>query len=70
MFTSDIPVVRQFLSGDTEGPIGMSEEKDAVKTTSTSGMTAEQTAELERDAGAPDDTEELASTGRRKKASA
>ena len=31
MFTSDIPVVRQFLSGDTEGPIGMSEEKDSVK---------------------------------------
>src|SRR5688572_14247045 len=31
MFTSDIPVVRQFLAGDTEGPIGMSEEKDSVK---------------------------------------
>ena len=31
MFSSDIPVVRQFLSGDTEGPIGMSEEKDSVK---------------------------------------
>jgi phospholipid/cholesterol/gamma-HCH transport system ATP-binding protein len=29
MFESDIPVVRQFLAGDTEGPIGMAEEKDA-----------------------------------------
>ena len=26
MFESEIPVVRQFLSGDTDGPIGMSEE--------------------------------------------
>ena len=32
MFSSRIPVVRQFLAGDTEGPIGMSEEKDAAKT--------------------------------------
>ncbi len=31
MFESDIPVVRQFLAGDTEGPIGMSEEKDQTK---------------------------------------
>ena len=59
MFTSDIPVVRQFLSGDTEGPIGMSEEKDsaktdsAVKPQSTSGLTAAETEELERSAGAP-----------------
>ena len=59
MFTSDIPVVRQFLAGDTEGPIGMSEEKDATKTDqatrprSTSGMTAQETAEMERAAGAP-----------------
>ena len=59
MFTSDIPVVRQFLAGDTEGPIGMSEEKDATKTDqatrprSTSGMTAEETDEMERAAGAP-----------------
>lgn len=29
MFSDERPVVRQFLSGDTEGPIGMSEEKDA-----------------------------------------
>jgi len=29
MFESDIPVVRQFLAGDTEG--GMSEEKDQTK---------------------------------------
>ncbi len=28
MFSSDIPVVKQFLAGATEGPIGMSEEKD------------------------------------------
>ncbi len=31
MFESDIPVARQFLAGDTEGPIGMSEEKDQTK---------------------------------------
>jgi len=70
MFTSDIPVVRQFLAGDTEGPIGMSEEKDSTKTAestrsasdgpqSSSGMTAGETEEMERDAGATDfDTEE------------
>lgn len=29
MFTSKDPVVKQFLAGDTVGPIGMSEEKDA-----------------------------------------
>jgi phospholipid/cholesterol/gamma-HCH transport system ATP-binding protein len=28
MFSSEHPVVKQFLSGATEGPIGMSEEKD------------------------------------------
>jgi phospholipid/cholesterol/gamma-HCH transport system ATP-binding protein len=72
MFSSDIPVVRQFLSGSTDGPIGMSEEKDSTKpgqggvqAKSTSGMTAEETEELEREAGAPD--ESLASSGRRKK---
>jgi phospholipid/cholesterol/gamma-HCH transport system ATP-binding protein len=58
MFTSDIPVVRQFLSGDTEGPIGMSEEKDQVKSDdvkpqSSVGLTAEETEEMERAAGAP-----------------
>ncbi|HWC15168.1 MAG TPA: ABC transporter ATP-binding protein [Actinomycetota bacterium] len=58
MFTSEIPVVRQFLSGDTEGPIGMSEEKDSAKTDSvdvrsTSGLSADETEELERAAGAP-----------------
>ena len=59
MFTSEIPVVRQFLSGDTEGPIGMSEEKDSAKTDgdatprSTRGLTAAETEELERAAGAP-----------------
>ncbi len=67
MFTSDIPVVRQFLSGDTEGPIGMSEEKDSTKTgdatqspselKSSRGMTAEETEEMERDAGARGDGE-------------
>ncbi|MCA1704807.1 MAG: ABC transporter ATP-binding protein [Actinobacteria bacterium] len=59
MFTSDIPVVRQFLTGDTEGPIGMSEEKDSVKTDaavkpqSSAGLTAAETDEMERSAGAP-----------------
>jgi phospholipid/cholesterol/gamma-HCH transport system ATP-binding protein len=62
MFNSDIPVVRQFLAGATEGPIGMSEEADAGRggnappdAVSTSGMTAEQTEALEREAGAPSD---------------
>jgi phospholipid/cholesterol/gamma-HCH transport system ATP-binding protein len=68
MFTSDIPVVRQFLAGDTEGPIGMSEEKDATKTDqatrprSTSGMTAEATDEMERAAGAPTGEEAAAAS--------
>jgi phospholipid/cholesterol/gamma-HCH transport system ATP-binding protein len=56
MFESDVPVVRQFLSGDTEGPIGMSEEKDSTKTAqakSSSGMSAKETEEMERTAGAP-----------------
>jgi phospholipid/cholesterol/gamma-HCH transport system ATP-binding protein len=53
MFNSDIPVVRQFLSGDTDGPIGMSEEKDATKAQSSSGNSAEETEQMERDAGAP-----------------
>ena len=55
MFSSDIPVVRQFLAGATEGPIGMSEEKDATKVTSTFGLTARETEEVERAAGAPPD---------------
>ncbi|HET7483685.1 MAG TPA: ABC transporter ATP-binding protein [Actinomycetota bacterium] len=65
MFTSEIPVVRQFLAGDTEGPIGMSEEKDSVKSDgsggsadadgevkpqSSRGLTAEETEEMEREA--------------------
>ena len=68
MFTSDIPVVRQFLAGDTEGPIGMSEEKDATKTDqatrprSTSGMTAEETDERERAAGPPTGKETAAAS--------
>jgi phospholipid/cholesterol/gamma-HCH transport system ATP-binding protein len=57
MFESDIPVVRQFLAGDTEGPIGMSEEKDQTKPEdqprSTSGMTAAEVEAMERAAGAP-----------------
>jgi phospholipid/cholesterol/gamma-HCH transport system ATP-binding protein len=91
MFSSDIPVVRQFLAGDTEGPIGMSEEKDSVKqenaagddgsdvdgagndgsddptaqARSSSGMTAKETEEMERDAGATSDTD-AASAPRKK----
>jgi len=65
MFESDIPVVRQFLAGATDGPIGMSEEKDSTKDSredepkpqSSSGLTAEETEEMERAAGAPDDGE-------------
>src|SRR5438309_6541054 len=76
MFESDIPVVRQFLAGDTEGPIGMAEEKDEdilgegggelpgkgkkdregdVEAKSSSGMSAEETEEMERAAGASDE---------------
>jgi phospholipid/cholesterol/gamma-HCH transport system ATP-binding protein len=63
MFESDIPVVRQFLAGATDGPIGMSEEKDsskderegATKPQSSSGLTAEETEEMERAAGATED---------------
>ena len=59
-FDSDVPAVRQFLSGDTRGPIGMSEESDQgrrdVDAVSTSGMTAQETEELEREAGAPDES--------------
>ena len=55
MFESDQPEVRQFLAGDTTGPIGMSEEADQTKAQSTSGMTAEQTERMEREAGAPED---------------
>lgn len=67
MFESDIPVVKQFLSGATEGPIGMSEEKDATKgILSTSGMTAKETEEAEIAAGAPVDGAKP-TTPRRKK---
>src|SRR5438105_2826853 len=77
MFESDHPVVRQFLAGDTDGPIGMAEEKDADITgggdgdipekepkreeqgadaaRSSSGMSAQDTEEMERAAGAPDE---------------
>ena len=61
MFESDIPEVKQFLAGDTKGPIGMAEEKDeeeaagtdAPEAVSTLGMTAQETEEAERSAGAP-----------------
>ena len=53
MFESDQPEVRQFLAGDTTGPIGMSEEADQTKAQSSSGMTAEETERMEREAGAP-----------------
>ena len=81
MFTSDIPVVRQFLSGDTEGPIGMSEEKDSVKQDgakgdsdektdsvqpqSSRGLTAEETEEMELSAGGTGSGQEQG-TGRKK----
>jgi phospholipid/cholesterol/gamma-HCH transport system ATP-binding protein len=56
MFNSDIPAVRQFLAGATKGPIGMSEEADTGRgAVSSSGRTAEETEELERQAGAPED---------------
>jgi phospholipid/cholesterol/gamma-HCH transport system ATP-binding protein len=54
MFESDIPEVKQFLAGDTKGPIGMAEEKDEDMAMSTSGMSAEETEEMERKAGAGD----------------
>jgi phospholipid/cholesterol/gamma-HCH transport system ATP-binding protein len=56
MFSSENPVVRQFLSGATDGPIGMSEEKDARRPHSSSGLTAAETDAMERDAGAPSET--------------
>jgi len=85
MFESDNAVVRQFLAGDTDGPIGMAEEKDEdilgegggelpgkgkekekkerkqdedgdeIKARSSRGMRAEDTEEMERSAGAPED---------------
>src|SRR5437660_12911628 len=66
MFESDHPVVRQFLAGDTEGPIGMAEEKDEdilgdgggaqkIQAASSAGKTADETEEMERSAGAPDE---------------
>ena len=73
MFDSEIPVVRQFLAGATEGPIGMSEEKDQTKPQSSKGMTAEETEEMERSAGASDggghrreDKEATAAAGQRR----
>jgi phospholipid/cholesterol/gamma-HCH transport system ATP-binding protein len=58
MFESDIPEVKQFLAGDTHGPIGMAEEKDEeIEAKSSFGMTAEETEEMERTAGAAEDRE-------------
>jgi phospholipid/cholesterol/gamma-HCH transport system ATP-binding protein len=55
MFESDVPEVRQFLAGDTKGPIGMAEEKDEdISAESTSGKSYEETEEMERASGAPD----------------
>jgi phospholipid/cholesterol/gamma-HCH transport system ATP-binding protein len=55
MFESDVPEVRQFLAGDTKGPIGMAEEKDEdIEAESTSGRSYEETEEMERASGAPD----------------
>jgi phospholipid/cholesterol/gamma-HCH transport system ATP-binding protein len=56
MFASKNPVVKQFLAGATDGPIGMSEEKDATRPQSSSGMTAAETEAMERAAGAPSET--------------
>jgi phospholipid/cholesterol/gamma-HCH transport system ATP-binding protein len=55
MFESDVPEVRQFLAGDTKGPIGMAEEKDEdIEAESTSGRSYEETEEMERASGATD----------------
>jgi phospholipid/cholesterol/gamma-HCH transport system ATP-binding protein len=43
MFSSKEAVVRQFLTGSTEGPIGMSEEKDAAGGTAPAGNGASTT---------------------------
>ncbi|HEY3208611.1 MAG TPA: ABC transporter ATP-binding protein [Actinomycetota bacterium] len=70
-FDSDVPAVRQFLSGDTRGPIGMSEEADqgrrGVEAVSTYGMTADETEELERGAGAPEEASKPEESGTRKR---
>ena len=63
MFASENPVVKQFLAGATDGPIGMSEEKDATRPQSSSGMTAAETEAMERAAGAPSETSAV--SGRR-----
>ena len=46
LLTSTEPAVEQFLNGRRQGPIGMSEEKDA-------GQAAAELAELDEDAGVP-----------------
>jgi phospholipid/cholesterol/gamma-HCH transport system ATP-binding protein len=63
MFESDIPEVKQFLAGDTHGPIGMAEEKDEAY--STAGMSADQTEAVERAAGAPEGPGEAPGAGDR-----
>jgi ABC-type transporter Mla maintaining outer membrane lipid asymmetry ATPase subunit MlaF len=53
-FESDQPEVRQFLSGDTEGPIGMSEEKDADKQGKGDGQAERRGDDGQRDRGQGD----------------
>ena len=63
MFESDIPEVKQFLAGDTHGPIGMAEEKDEeIAAKSSAGMTYEETEEMEREAGVHDSSAERRAT--------
>jgi phospholipid/cholesterol/gamma-HCH transport system ATP-binding protein len=54
MFESDIPVVQQFLAGATEGPIGMSEEKDSTKTADAMRSASEVAAEQAAGSGSSD----------------
>jgi phospholipid/cholesterol/gamma-HCH transport system ATP-binding protein len=63
MFTSEIPVVRQFLAGDTEGPIGMSEEKDSVKSDGSGGSSDAQTDSPEGPGGDTNEVKPQSSRG-------
>src|SRR5437763_3949625 len=64
MFESDIPVVRQFLAGDTDGPIGMSEEKDQDILQGGEGATPDQKAEHQQRSRDGDDGEVQAQSSR------
>jgi phospholipid/cholesterol/gamma-HCH transport system ATP-binding protein len=69
MFESDMPVVRQFLSGNTDGPIGMSEEADRGRDArSSSGMSVDDVEAMEREAGAPEEPEAAGSKQRQARA--